>query len=445
MSDFFSLPVHELVKRVKDAKLTSVEICQAYIERINKFEKDVKAWVHFDKKLLLERAEEADNYRRSGKPTGPLHGIPVALKDIIGTYDMPTECGTVLRKGKTQSQNAEIVDLLKSAGAIIMGKTATSELAYLGPSETRNPHDYNRTPGGSSSGSAAVIAAHMAPLSIGSQTGGSVIRPASYCGVVGYKPSYGLISRNGVLRTSYALDHIGVFGKTVEDVALLAKVLIKKDSYDQATVYYSAEDMLDVCRKKPLFEPKFIFYKTDSWKKIDKKSRESFEFFIKCFNKNIEVFDTPSYFKDINKYHQIIHETDLSNNFQDYYKKSKNKLSKEMQSAISRGMKYTAKEYTEAIDFMKRSYESYNEVFEDYHGVLSPCSTGVADKGLKSTGSADFNKFWSFMGVPAIALPLLQGENNLPLGVQLIGDKYDDQRFLGIARWLEEKSKEYNE
>jgi len=445
MSDFFSLPVHELVKQVKDAKLTSVEICQAYIDRIGKFEKDVKAWVHFDKKLLLERAEEADNYRKSGKPTGPLHGIPVALKDIIGTYDMPTECGTVLRKGKTQSQNAEIVDLLKSAGAIIMGKTATSELAYLGPPKTRNPHDYNRTPGGSSSGSAAVIAAHMAPLSIGSQTGGSVIRPASYCGVVGYKPSYGLISRNGVLRTSYALDHIGVFGKTVEDVALLAKVLIKKDSYDEATVYYSAEDMLEVCRKEPLFEPKFIFYKTDSWKKVDKKSRESFEFFIKSFKKNIEVFDTPSYFKNINKYHQIIHETDLSNNFQDYYKKSKNKLSKEMQSAISRGMKYSAKEYTEAIDFMKRSYESYNEVFEDYHGVLSPCSTGVADKGLKSTGSADFNRFWSFMGVPAIALPLLQGENNLPLGVQLIGDKYDDQRFLGIARWLEEKSKEHNE
>ena len=236
MSEFNSLPVHEIVKHIKDGKITSVEICQSYIERINKFEKDIKAWVHFDKKLLLERAEEADNHRRSGKPIGPLHGIPVALKGIIGTYDMPTECGTVLRKGKTQSQNAEIVDLLKAAGAIIMGKTATSELAYLGPPATRNPHDYNRTPGGSSSGSAAVIASHMAPLSIGSQTGGSVIRPASYCGVVGYKPSYGLISRNGVLRTSNSLDHIGLFGKTVEDVALLAKVLIKKDPYDSATV-----------------------------------------------------------------------------------------------------------------------------------------------------------------------------------------------------------------
>ncbi len=445
MTNVFSLPVSEIAKKIRNSELSSVELCQNYIDQINKFEKDVKAWVHFDKKLLIEKAEESDKHRKSGKPMGSLHGIPVALKDIIGTYDMPTECGTVLRKGKTQSQDAEIVDLLKSAGAIIMGKTATSELAYLGPPDTRNPHDYSRTPGGSSSGSAAVIATHMAPLSIGSQTGGSVIRPASYCGVVGYKPSYGLISRNGVLRTSFNLDHIGVFGKKVEDVALLSKILIKKDSYDEATIHYSSEYMLEECIKGPLFEPKFIFYKTNSWKKIDKKSRESFEYFIKSFKKNIEVFDTPSYFKDIDKNHRIIHETDLSNNFQIYYKKSKNKLSKEMQSAISRGMKYSAKEYLDAVDFMKRSYESYKEVFEDYHGVLSPCSTGVADKGLKSTGSADFNRVWSYMHTPAISLPLLQGENNLPLGVQLIGGKYDDQRFLGTARWLEKKSEEYNE
>ena len=445
MTNVFSLPVSEIAKKIRNSELSSVELCQNYIDQINKFEKDVKAWVHFDKKLLIEKAEESDKHRKSGKPMGSLHGIPVALKDIIGTYDMPTECGTVLRKGKTQSQDAEIVDLLKSAGAIIMGKTATSELAYLGPPDTRNPHDYSRTPGGSSSGSAAVIATHMAPLSIGSQTGGSIIRPASYCGVVGYKPSYGLISRNGVLRTSFNLDHIGVFGKKVEDVALLSKILIKKDSYDEATIHYSSEYMLEECIKGPPFEPKFIFYKTNSWKKIDKKSRESFEYFIKSFKKNIEVFDTPSYFKDIDKNHRIIHETDLSNNFQIYYKKSKNKLSKEMQSAISRGMKYSAKEYLDAVDFMKRSYESYKEVFEDYHGVLSPYSTGVADKGLKSTGSADFNRVWSYMHTPAISLPLLQGENNLPLGVQLIGGKYDDQRFLGTARWLEKKSEEYNE
>ena len=202
MTDIFSLKVEELSAKIKDSQLTSVEICIKYIERINEFEKDVKAWIHFDKKLLLEKAAEADEHRKSGKPTGLLHGIPIALKDIIGTIDMPTECGTAIRKGKSYSQNAEIVDLLLSAGAIVMGKTTTSELAYLGPSKTTNPHDQSRTPGGSSSGSAAAVASFMAPLSIGSQTGGSIIRPASYCGVVGYKPSYGLISRNGVLKTS---------------------------------------------------------------------------------------------------------------------------------------------------------------------------------------------------------------------------------------------------
>tara|TARA_B100000902_G_scaffold295235_1_gene282025 strand:- start:2172 stop:3524 length:1353 start_codon:yes stop_codon:yes gene_type:complete len=442
MIDIFSLSIEELALKIKDAQISSSEVCEKYIERINKFEKDIKAWAHFDKKVLLEKAVEADEHRRSGKPLGPLHGVPIAVKDIIGTVDMPTECGTVIRKGKSYSQNAEIIDLLHSSGAIVMGKTATSELAYLGPPNTTNPHDKTRTPGGSSSGSAATVASFMAPASIGSQTGGSIIRPASYCGVVGYKPSYGLVSRNGVLRTSYSLDHIGMFGRKVEDVAMLAKVLIKKDKFDPATIHFSAENILLETKKKPLFEPKFIFYKTDHWKMLDKKSREAFEYFIESFKKNIEIFDTPSYFRDIHKYHQIIHETDLANNFSVYFKKFKKKLSKYMQDAIIKGNKHSAKEYAEAIDFMKRSYESYQEVFEDYHGVLSPSSPGVAPKGLKSTGTAEFNKVWSYLGTPCISLPLLEGENNLPLGVQLIGNKYDDHRFLGVANWLEKECQE---
>ena len=161
MIDIFSLRLEELASKIKNAEISSVEVCEKYIERIKKFEKDVKAWAHFDKKVLLEKASEADEYRRSGKPVGPLHGIPVAVKDIIGTIDMPTECGTVIRKGKSYSQNAEIVDLLHAAGALVMGKTTTSELAYLEPPKTTNPHDYSRTPGGSSSGSAASVASLM--------------------------------------------------------------------------------------------------------------------------------------------------------------------------------------------------------------------------------------------------------------------------------------------
>src|SRR6056300_1554698 len=439
MINIFSLSTNELVVKMREGQISSVEVCKAYITRIDKFEKDVKAWNFFDKKILLEKAEEADEYRKSGKPLGPLHGLPIAVKDIFGTIDMPTECGSVFRKKMSASQDSEVVNLLKNAGAIIMGKTVTAELAFIHPGKTTNPHDYSRTPGGSSSGSAAVIASQMAPLSIGSQTGGSIIRPASYCGVVGYKPSYGLISRSGVLKTSEKLDTIGVFGKSVEDVALLAKTLIKKDLYDPATIHFAADNMLEVCKQEPIFAPKFIFYKTDKWKNIHKDSRDAFEFFIKSFKKNIEVFDTPSYFKDIHKYHQIIHETDLANNFSLYYKKYKKKLSKYMQDAITKGNKHSAKEYAEAIDFMKRSYDSYQEVFEDYHGVLTPSSPGVAPKGLKSTGTAEFNKVWSYLGTPCISLPLLQGENNMPLGVQLVGARYDDQRFLGVANWLEKE------
>jgi len=443
MTNIFLLKTNDLVEQLRKGQISSVEVCTQYIDRINNLEKDVNAWAHFNKKELLEKAEEADMDRKSGKPLGPLHGLPIAVKDIIGTLDMPTECGTVIRKKMTGSQDAEVVNLLKIAGAIIMGKTETTELAYFHPGKTKNPHDYSRTPGGSSSGSAAVVAAHMAPLSLGSQTNGSIIRPASYCGVVGYKPSYGLISRSGVLKQSNKLDHIGIFGKTVEDVALLAKSLIKKDLYDSATIHYSADEMLKVCKKGPLFEPKFIFYKTKNWKNVDKESQKSFEFLIKTFKKNIEVFDTPSYFDDIPKYHKIIHETDMADNFEVYYKKSKKKLSKEMINAIERGMKYSAKDYVEAVNFMKRSYESFKEVFEDYHGVISPSTTGVAPKGLKSTGSPEFCTTWTYMGLPSISLPLLTGANNLPLGVQLIGDKLDDLRFLGVANWLEKNCKKY--
>ena len=323
-----------------------------------------------------------------------------------------------------------------------MGKTVTTELAYFDPGKTTNPHDKTRTPGGSSSGSAAAIAAHMAPLSLGTQTKGSVIRPASYCGVVGYKPSFGLISRSGILKQSSKLDQVGVFGKNVQDVALLAKSLIKKDLYDKETVHFAADDMLEQCKKKPHFDPKFIFYKTSNWKNIDKESQKAFEFLIKKFKKNIEVFDEPSYFQNIHKYHQIVHEADMANSFQKYYKESKNKLGKKLVEAIERGIKYSAGEYNEAKDFMEQSYRSYSEVFEDYYGIITPASTGVADKGLKSTGSPEFCTVWTYMGLPSISLPLLTGRDNLPLGVQLVGNKLDDLRFLSTANWLEKNCKD---
>lgn len=439
LENIINFKTTELVEKIKNGEVSSKALCEVYINRIEKFEKKVCAWAFFDKKKLLEKAEEADTYRSSGKPLGPLHGIPVALKDIIGTYDMPTECGTKLRKGKSLSQDSEVANLIKNSGAILMGKTVTTELAYFDPGKTKNPHDYTRTPGGSSSGSAAAVASFMAPLSVGTQTNGSVIRPASYCGVVGYKPSFGLISRTGILKQSSFLDQVGVFSRTVEDAAYFSKVLIKKDLYDYDTVHYSADNMMDELNKELEFEPKFIFYKTESWKKISKKNQEIFNYFIKSFKKNIEVFDEPSYFKDISKYHKIIHETDMARSFSDYYRLSKKSLGKNLVKAIERGKKYSAYEYGEAIDFRSRAYESYKEVFDDYYGIITPSALGVADKGLASTGSPELSTIWTYMGLPTLNLPVLTGENNLPLGLQIIGNKFDDLRFLKYAKWLEQE------
>ena len=184
-----NLSAQQLLKKLKNKQLTSVELCKAYINQKKKYDKNIQAWEYFNEKKLLSDAKKSDNHRKKLKSLGVLHGLPVALKDIISTSEMPTKYGARIKLKKKNNSDAKIVELLKKAGAIIMGKTVTCELAFLSPSKTKNPHDYSRTPGGSSSGSAAVIASDMAPLSIGTQTGGSVIRPASYCGVVGYKPT----------------------------------------------------------------------------------------------------------------------------------------------------------------------------------------------------------------------------------------------------------------
>ena len=439
MENLCLLSASELIERIKSGTNSSIEVCQSYINRIEKFEKDVKAWAYFDKNYLLEKAKQADEYRLSGKPIGALHGLPIAVKDIIGTNDMPTTCGTKIRKGARSKDDAFIINLLISAGAIIMGKTVTTEFAYFDAGPTTNPHDYSRTPGGSSSGSAAAVASFMAPLAIGSQTNGSMIRPASYCGVVGFKPSFGLISRQGILKQSSFLDQVGIFSRNIEDVALITKVLIKKDPLDISTINYSSDDMDEIAMSKPPFDQKFIFFKTSKWKNIEKEDQKIIEKFLNKNEKIIKVEDSLSYFEDVFKYHKIIHETDMAYAFKDYYKNYKKQLGAKLVEAIERGMKYKSSDYIEALEYRDFIYNDFKEIFHDYHGVLTPASTGVAPLGLNFTGSPEFSTIWTYLGLPSISLPILTGSNNLPLGIQLIGDKLDDSRTLRTANWLIKK------
>ena len=263
MSEPCLLSALELSNLLSKGDITADELAKSYLKRIEKFEKDVKAWAFFDPNFVLKKASECDNLKNIGRPIGPLHGLPIAIKDIFGTDEMPTECGTILRKKKYSKGDSTVVSLLKSSGAYVMGKTVTTEFAYFDPGKTTNPHDYNRTPGGSSSGSAAAVASFMTPVAIGSQTNGSVIRPASYCGVLGYKPSYGLISRNGVLRQSFLLDHVGIFSRTVDDLAFISQEIIKRDTEDRSTVQFASGNFLNIAKEDPPFDPRFIFFKTD--------------------------------------------------------------------------------------------------------------------------------------------------------------------------------------
>src|SRR6185503_18165515 len=235
VTDLHLLGACEAARLIREGAVTSVDLVQACLARVREVDGQVQAWAHLDPEYALAQARAADEHRASGQTIGALHGVPVGLKDIIDTADMPTENGSVLHAGRTPSRDATVVSRLRAAGAVILGKTVTTEFAYFSPGKTRNPHNVEHTPGGSSSGSAAAVGAEMVPLAIGSQTNGSTIRPAAYCGAVGFKPTHGLISRYRALALSRTLDHVGLFARSIADIALLAEQLVGYDENDPDT------------------------------------------------------------------------------------------------------------------------------------------------------------------------------------------------------------------
>ena len=310
-----------------EGRISSEELVAACLARIEADEERVQAWAFIDPEHALRQARAADSRRREGKALGPLHGLPVGVKDIIDTADMPTENGTVLHAGRAPSADASLVSMLRAAGAIIMGKTVTTELATYSPGKTRNPHNPEHTPGGSSSGSAAAVAAHMVPLAIGTQTNGSVIRPAAYCGVVGYKPSFGLIPRHGVLKQSRPLDQIGVIARSVEDAALLAEQLIGFDRSDPDTRPRARMLLRETAMQEPPAPPTLAFVKTPMWKLADAQCQEAFAGLAAHLGERVEEHKLPAAFKDAWKWHQTIMEADLAKNYESEYRQGGDKLS----------------------------------------------------------------------------------------------------------------------
>lgn len=423
-------------ERLGDGALRSEELAAACLRRIGSLETEVRAWAHLDETHVMRQAGMLDNYRQSGGPTGMLHGLPVGIKDIIDTADLPTENGNALDAGRRPESDATIVSRLRSAGALIMGKTVSTECAYLAPAKTRNPHNGAHTPGGSSSGSAAAVACGMVPLAIGTQTGGSVVRPASYCGVVGFKPTFGLVPRTGVLRTSRRLDTIGTFARTVEDAALLADAMAGFDPGDPDTRPAASPRILDTARSDPPAEPQFAFVKSPAWPEVEPDCAAGFDELRDALGDRCDEFELPELFAEGAAAQRIIHLTEFAHNLRHYHARGADRLAAETRGAIEEGGAILAADYLAATDWRDTLYAGLEEIFSRYDAIITPAAGGEAPAGLESTGSAAFNVLWTLTGVPAVSLPLLQGAKGLPIGVQLIGRRHNDGRLMRSARWL---------
>jgi len=421
---------------MRAGEITSEELVRACLDHISGIEERIGAWTYLDPEHALKQAREADQVLQKGKGIGPLNGIPVGVKDIFDTRDMPTEDGTVLHAGRQPDADATAVALLREAGAIILGKTVTTELAVYAPGKTRNPHDPECTPGGSSSGSAAAVAAGMVPLSIGTQTNGSVIRPASFCGVYGYKPSYGRISRHLVLQQSRPLDQIGVFARTIEDAALIAEQLMVFDDRDPDTRLRARPKLVETLAGEPPFQPRLAFVKTPVWDQAEPDTKEAFAELVAHLGENAGETELPKIFDDAVEQHRTIMEADLARSFEREYTRGTDKLSAILREMIERGQKVLAVDYNRAVSRIPVLNRLLDNTFDWYDAILTPATTGEAPVGLESTGSPIFCTIWSLCGMPAITLPILQGAHGMPLGVQLVGPRGDDARLLRTARWL---------
>jgi Asp-tRNA(Asn)/Glu-tRNA(Gln) amidotransferase A subunit family amidase len=435
------LTANQAAQGIREGSFSSVDLVQSCINQILAREPDVQAWIYFDAEHALTQARRADELRAAGNPLGPLHGVPVGIKDIIDTGDMPTEDGTPLHAGRNPWHDAKVVELLRSAGAVIMGKTVTAELATFSPGKTRNPHNLEHTPGGSSSGSAAAVAAGMVPLALGTQTNGSLIRPAAYCGVFGFKPSRDLISRQGILRQSERLDQPGGFARSIEDVALLGEILSAYDADEPGMTPRANVPMLRVCKEEPPFPPKLALIKTPWWPQLDADTQEGYGELVEHLTENVGEFVLPDSAAAVLDWHRTVMEADIAANYVTEYEQGADKLSASLREQIERGRNVKAFDYLQSLARIPLVTEALEEIFDRYDAILTPAVAGAAPHGLASTGNPMFCTLWTFCGMPALSLPLLQSGNGMPVGVQLVGRIGDDARLLRTARWLVESVK----
>ncbi len=422
-------PLNELTATAIAAKIAAGETtCEAVVQdclaHIAVREPTVKAFANLDPDHALAQARTLDR----GPRQGPLHGVPLGFKDTIDTFDLPTEMGSPIFRGHRPRADASCVGLLRRAGAVILGKTVTCEFAGSAPPQTTNPHNPAHTPGGSSSGSAAAVADHMIPAALGTQTGGSVLRPSSFCGIFGFKPTYNMFNKGGVWPAADSIDTLGWLARSLDDIALLSAVLRMQ----------APQPLRDLSSA-----PRIGVWRTDLWDTITPESKAAVEDAAARLGKagvSVRDVDLPAAFSGL---HSIARATigfyERAACMAYFWDRQREHLSPQMQHYIEAGHKIAREDYIAALRRLDECRVLLAAVFADVDVLLVPCVPGEAPKGHGSTGDASLQAIWTALHTPSLTLPTHRGPNNLPIGIQLVGLRYEDDRLLACARFIWQK------
>lgn len=409
----------EAARAIQAGRLTSEKLVAACLERIAARDGELAAWIYVIADAALAQARALDRQA----PQGPLHGIPVGIKDIIDTADMPTEHGSPIYRGNRPRADASAVALLRQAGCVILGKTATAEFANLHPPATRNPRNPAHTPGGSSSGSAAAVADHMVPFALGTQTGGSMIRPAAFCGVVGLKPSFGTINRTGVKPVSDSLDTLGIFANTVEDAALALSVLSGLRAPD-----FSAKA-----------SPRIGFVRTSRWKDADAATHTALASAasrLAAAGVDVKDAELPPAAEALFDAQGLVMDFEAARALAWEQAHHHDAISATLRARLKRGWAVSREQYDDARQIARDARRQFADLMRGFDLLLTPSAKGEAPRGLASTGDALFNRIWTLLGVPCITLPCGIGPQGLPLGIQLVAAYGQDTALLARAQWV---------
>jgi Asp-tRNA(Asn)/Glu-tRNA(Gln) amidotransferase A subunit family amidase len=417
------MSAREAAAAIRAKEITSLELVDACLRRIDEREPTVNAWAFID----FERARAAARACDAAQPSGPLHGVPVGIKDVIDTCDMPTEYGSTIHRGHRPSRDAACVSLIRRAGGIVLGKTVSTEFAMYQPSKTVNPHNPGHTPGGSSSGSAAAVADRHVPLALGTQTSGSIIRPAAYCGVIGYKPTVGTFAIEGIKALASSLDTLGVLSRSLDDLSLMYEVFC---GVDLAAHPLPARKPGQV--RLGFWQPPFAEPSPDA----DGLSLAITR--LRAVGFELTPVAMPDSFASLNDVHAALMAYEVARNHLYEYEPARRALMGDSTTAvIEQGWNVTFEAYLRCREQTRQARIAFDQIAQSFDAILVPSATGEAPAGTSWTGDPVFNRMWSLLGTPALTLPVGNGPNGLPIGVQLVGRRDSDRVLLDVARRLE--------